>query len=263
MNIQNAFQMVLKTIIRAPFTIVFAYGMASYTNTKLALDILIIIPVVAVILIGIVYKVHPYFLQVFKKYDRLNQTVQEDINGVRVVKSYVREEKEIDKFKHASDEIKKIFMKAEKIIALNSPIMQIAIYSTLLVVYWFGAKYVVGDMMSAGELTSFIMYMMQILNSLMMISMIFVMIVISEASVERVSEVLTEKSTLTSPENALKELENGAIEFKDVRFSYNPQAAEPNLSQINLQIASGETIGILGGDRKWENFLDPTDPTLI
>ncbi|ASV95538.1 ABC transporter ATP-binding protein [Enterococcus durans] len=262
MNIQNAFQMVLKTIIRAPFTIVFAYGMASYTNTKLALDILIIIPVVAIILIGIVYKVHPYFLQVFKKYDRLNQTVQEDINGVRVVKSYVREEKEIDKFKHASDEIKKIFMKAEKITALNSPIMQIAIYSTLLVVYWFGAKYVVGDMMSAGELTSFIMYMMQILNSLMMISMIFVMIVISEASVERVSEVLTEKSTLTSPENALKELENGAIEFKDVRFSYNPQAAEPNLSQINLQITSGETIGILGGTGSGKTSLIQLIPRL-
>lgn len=261
-NIQNAFQMVLKTIIRAPFTIVFAFSMAAYTNTRLALDILIIIPVVAAILIGIVYKVHPYFIQVFRKYDRLNQTVQEDINGVRVVKSYVREEKEIEKFKDASAEIKKIFMKAEKITALNSPIMQIAIYSTLLVVYWFGAKYVVGGSMTAGELTSFIMYMMQILNSLMMISMIFVMIVISEASVERVSEVLTEKSSLSSPANAVYQLEDGTIEFKDVAFKYNEVSEEPDLSHINLTIHSGETIGILGGTGSGKTSLIQLIPRL-
>lgn len=261
-NIQNAFQMVLKTIIRAPFTVVFAFSMAAYTNTKLALDILVIIPVVAVILIGIVYKVHPYFIQVFRKYDRLNQTVQEDINGVRVVKSYVREEREIEKFKHASAQIKKIFMKAEKIIALNSPIMQIAIYSTLLVVYWFGAKYVVGGTMTAGELTSFIMYMMQILNSLMMISMIFVMIVISEASVERVSEVLTEKSSLSSPPNALHQLENGTIEFKNVAFYYNEASEEPDLSHINLTIHSGETVGILGGTGSGKTSLIQLIPRL-
>ncbi|WP_165002874.1 MULTISPECIES: ABC transporter ATP-binding protein [unclassified Enterococcus] len=261
-NIQNAFQMVLKTIIRAPFTIIFAFTMAAYTNTKLALDILIIIPVVAAILIGIVYKVHPYFIQVFRKYDRLNQTVQEDINGVRVVKSYVREDKEIEKFKQASEEIKRIFMKAEKIIALNSPIMQIAIYSSLLIVYWFGAKYVVGGSMSAGELTSFIMYMMQILNSLMMVSMIFVMIVISEASVERVSEVLTENSTLTSPRNATKEIENGEIEFKDVAFKYHDQSAESDLKHISLRISSGETVGIIGGTGSGKTSLIQLIPRL-
>lgn len=213
-NIQMAFQMILKTIIRAPFMIIFAFIMAGYTNLKLALNILIVIPILGFVLIALIYKVHPYFIEVFKKYDRLNRTVQENINGVRVVKSFVREEKEIEGFKNDSEDIKQLFMKAEKIIALNSPIMQIAIYSTLLVVYWVGAKQVVGGSMTTGELTSFITYMMQILSSLMMVSMIFVMIVISEASVERVAEVLNEQATLTNPKNAVTTIETGDIEFK-------------------------------------------------
>lgn len=215
-NIQMAFQMILKTIIRAPFMIVFAFSMASFINLKLALTILLVLPILGGALIWLVFKVHPYFVSVFQKYDRLNRTVQEDINGVRVVKSFVREEQEISKFKQASEDIKQSFMKAEKIIALNGPVMQIGIYTTLLLVYWFGAKYVVGGSMTAGELTSFITYMMQILNSLMMISMIFVMIVISEASIERVSEVLNEKPTLVNPVNPVTQIENGEIEFKNV-----------------------------------------------
>lgn len=261
-NIQMAFQMILKTIIRAPFMIAFAFAMAAYTNLKLSLTILIIIPIVAFILIGLIYRVHPYFIEVFKKYDRLNQTVQEDINGVRVVKSFVREEKEIEKFKKASEDIKSLFMKAEKIIAFNAPVMQIAIYSCLLLVYWFGAKYVVGGTMSTGELTSFITYMMQILNSIMMISMIFVMIVISEASVERVAEVLNEKATLSNPEKPLTTIENGDIEFRNVQFKYNELSEEADLSQINFTIKSGETIGIIGGTGSGKSSLIQLIPRL-
>ena len=261
-NIQMAFQMVLKTIIRAPFMIAFAFAMAAYTNLKLSLTILIIVPIVAFILIGLIYRVHPYFIKVFKKYDRLNQTVQEDINGVRVVKSFVREEKEIEKFKVASTDIKNLFTKAEKITALNAPVMQIAIYSCLLLVYWFGAKYVVGGTMSTGELTSFITYMMQILSSIMMISMIFVMIVISEASVERVAEILKEKATLTNPKNPLTTIENGDIEFRNVQFKYNELSEEADLSHINFTIKSGETIGIIGGTGSGKSSLIQLIPRL-
>ena len=261
-NIQMAFQMILKTIIRAPFMIVFAFIMAGYTNFKLALNILLVVPILGIVLIGLVYKVHPYFIKVFKKYDRLNRTVQENINGVRVVKSFVREEKEIERFKDSSEDIKRLFMKAEKIIALNSPVMQIAIYSTLLLMYWFGARYVVGGSMTTGELTSFITYMMQILNSLMMISMIFVMIVISEASVERVAEVLTEKASLTNPENAVTTIENGDIEFRNVQFKYNLLSEEADLDNINLTIRSGETIGIIGGTGSGKSTLIQLIPRL-
>lgn len=261
-NIQMAFQMILKTIIRAPFMIAFAFAMAAYTNLKLSLTILIIVPIAGFILVGLIYRVHPYFIQVFKKYDRLNQTVQEDINGVRVVKSFVREEKEIEKFKIASEDIKKLFTKAEKITALNAPVMQIAIYSCLLLVYWFGAKYVVGGTMSTGELTSFITYMMQILSSIMMISMIFIMIVISEASVERVTEVLKEKATLVNPKNPITTIENGEIEFRNVQFKYNELSEEPDLNNINFTIKSGETIGIIGGTGSGKTSLIQLIPRL-
>ncbi|MGX7394078.1 ABC transporter ATP-binding protein [Carnobacterium mobile] len=261
-NIQMAFQMVLKTIIRAPFMIAFAFAMAAYTNLKLSLTILFIVPVVGVILVGLIYRVHPYFIKVFRKYDRLNQTVQEDINGVRVVKSFVREEKEIEKFKEASENIKSLFMKAEKIIAFSAPVMQLAIYSCLLLVYWFGAKYVVGGTMSTGELTSFITYMMQILSSVMMISMIFVMIVISEASVERVAEVLNEKATLRNPEKPLTTIGNGDIEFRNVQFKYAKRSEEADLSHINLTIKSGETVGIIGGTGSGKSTLIQLIPRL-
>lgn len=261
-NIQMAFQMILKTIIRAPFMIVFAFIMASYTNLKLSLTIVFVIPIIGGLLIWLVYKVHPYFIEVFKKYDRLNRTVQENINGVRVVKSFVREDREIEQFKEASSDIKALFMRAEKIIALNGPVMQIAIYSTLLIVYWFGAKQVVGGAMSTGELTSFITYMMQILSSLMMMSMIFVMIVISEASVERVAEVLNEKASLTNPEQAVTTIENGDIEFRNVRFNYNTSSEEADLSHINLTIKSGETIGVLGGTGSGKSTLIQLIPRL-
>ena len=261
-NIQFAFQMVLKTVIRAPFMIVFAFIMAAYTNLKLSMIILAVIPFLGAALIFLIYRVHPYFVKVFRQYDHLNQTVQEVINGVRVVKSFVREEKEIDRFKESSEQIKQLFMKAEKLIALNSPIMQIAVYSSLLVVYWFGAKFVVAGSMTPGTLTSFIMYMLQILNSLMMFSMIFVMIVISEASCERVAEVLTEKSTLTNPENPVTTIENGEIEFKNVSFKYYPEAQEADLANISFKIESGQTIGIIGGTGSGKSSLIQLIPRL-
>lgn len=261
-NIQFAFQMVLKTVIRAPFMIVFAFIMAAYTNLKLSMIILAVIPFLGAALIFLIYRVHPYFVKVFRQYDHLNQTVQEVINGVRVVKSFVREEKEIDRFKESSEQIKQVFMKAEKLIALNSPIMQIAVYSSLLVVYWFGAKFVVAGSMTPGTLTSFIMYMLQILNSLMMFSMIFVMIVISEASCERVAEVLTEKSTLTNPENPVTTIENGEIEFKNVSFKYYPEAQEADLANISFKIESGQTIGIIGGTGSGKSSLIQLIPRL-
>lgn len=261
-NIQFAFQMVLKTVIRAPFMIVFAFIMAAYTNLKLSMIILVVIPFLGAALIFLIYRVHPYFVKVFRQYDHLNQTVQEVINGVRVVKSFVREEKEIDRFKDASEQIKQVFMKAEKLIALNSPIMQIAVYSSLLVVYWFGAKFVVAGSLTPGTLTSFIMYMLQILNSLMMFSMIFVMIVISEASCERVAEVLTEKSTLTNPENPVTTIENGEIEFKNVSFKYYPEAQEADLANISFKIESGQTIGIIGGTGSGKSSLIQLIPRL-
>ena len=261
-NIQFAFQMVLKTVIRAPFMIVFAFIMAAYTNLKLSMIILAVIPFLGAALIFLIYRVHPYFVKVFRQYDHLNQTVQEVINGVRVVKSFVREEKEIDRFKEASEQIKQVFMKAEKLIALNSPIMQIAVYSSLLVVYWFGAKFVVAGSMTPGTLTSFIMYMLQILNSLMMFSMIFVMIVISEASCERVAEVLTEKSTLTNPENPVTSIEIGEIEFKNVSFKYYPEAQEADLANISFKIESGQTIGIIGGTGSGKSSLIQLIPRL-
>lgn len=261
-NIQFAFQMVLKTVIRAPFMIVFAFIMAAYTNLQLSMIILAVIPFLGAALIFLIYRVHPYFVKVFRQYDHLNQTVQEVINGVRVVKSFVREEKEIDRFKEASEQIKQVFMKAEKLIALNSPIMQIAVYSSLLVVYWFGAEFVVAGSMTPGTLTSFIMYMLQILNSLMMFSMIFVMIVISEASCERVAEVLTEKSTLTNPENPVTTIENGEIEFKNVSFKYYPEAQEADLANISFKIESGQTIGIIGGTGSGKSSLIQLIPRL-
>lgn len=261
-NIQFAFQMVLKTVIRAPFMIVFAFIMAAYTNLKLSMIILAVIPFLGAALIFLIYRVHPYFVKVFRQYDHLNQTVQEVINGVRVVKSFVREEKEIDRFKEASEQIKQVFMKAEKLIALNSPIMQIAVYSSLLLVYWFGAKFVVAGSLTPGTLTSFIMYMLQILNSLMMFSMIFVMIVISEASCERVAEVLTEKSTLTNPENPVTTIENGEIEFKNVSFKYYPEAQEADLANISFKIESGQTIGIIGGTGSGKSSLIQLIPRL-
>lgn len=261
-NIQMAFQLVLKIIVRAPFLAVFAFAMAALTNVSLAVKILFVAPILGVVLVWIVFRVHPYFVEVFHRYDLLNQMVQEDVNGARVIKSYVQEEEEIKKFKDASARIRDLFIKAEKITALNSPLIQIAAYGALLMIYWYGAQYIVGHQMATGELASFITYMMLILNSMMMISMIFVMTVISEASVERVAEVLSEESSLKNPENGLKSLPDGSVEFRHVDFQYYPESPEPDLKDINFKIASGETIGIIGGTGSGKSSLIQLIPRL-
>lgn len=261
-NIQNSFQMILKTIVRAPFMIVFVFIMSSYTNLKLTTIIMLVIPFLGGILIWLIYKVHPYFVSVYKKYDLLNQIVQEEIIGIRVVKSFVREKFEILKFQNISEDIKRNFIKAEKITAINSPLMQAGMYVTLLLVYWFGSKSVINGEMTTGQLTSFISYMMQILNSLMMISTIFVMIVISEASVERISDVISEKSTISTPLNDIKKIDNGSLEFKNVYFKYSDSSEKPDLQNINFSIAHGESIGIIGGTGSGKSTLAQLIPRL-
>ncbi len=261
-NIQMAYQMVLKIIVRAPLMLLFSFGMALIINARLALTILAAIPLLGGALIFIVIKVHPIFLQVFKKYDFLNQIVQENINGIRVVKSFVREREEVKKFHVASEEVKKYFVKAEKILALNSPVMQFAIYTCMLLISWFGAKFIVAGSMTTGELMSFIAYLMQILSSLMMISMIFVMVVISEASIERVVEVLEEKSDLSNGPQPIYELENGAVTFEQVSFKYDPKAAKNDLENLDFTILSGETIGIIGGTGSGKSSLVQLIPRL-
>ena len=213
-------------------------------------------------------KAHGKFIHMFKRYDRLNSVVQENLRGIRVVKAFVREEHEEDKFRSASGAIYDLSTGAEKILAFNGPLMQFCIYGCMLLISWFGARAVVacgGDAalgLSTGELTSLFTYTMQILSSLMMLSMIFVMIVISRASAERIVEVLGEESSITSPENAVKEVKDGSIAFEDVSFRYNTKAEKPVLSHINLNIASGQTIGILGGTGSSKSSLVQLIPRL-
>ena len=246
-NIQNAYQMILRMCTRAPFSLICAMVMAFWISPKLASVYLL-----AVILLGgalaiIVSRATKYFNQVFPKYDDLNASVQENISAIRVVKAYVREDYETKKLKKASDNIYRMFIKAENIVAMNSPLMQITVYSCILAISWLGAKMIVGSTLKTGQLMSLLAYCMNILMSLMMLSMIFVMITMSIASAKRIAEVLNEKSDLTNPENPVTTVENGEIIFDHVSFSYKKDASSPVLSDINVTIHSGETIGILGG----------------
>lgn len=246
-NIQNAYQMILRMCTRAPFSLICAMVMAFWISPRLASVYLL-----AVILLGgalaiIVSRAMKYFNQVFPKYDDLNASVQENISAIRVVKAYVREEHETAKFKKASGNIYRMFLKAENIVALNAPFMQVTVYSCILAISWLGAKMIVGSTLKTGQLMSLLTYCMNILMSLMMLSMIFVMITMSIASAKRIAEVLNEKSDLTNPENPVFDVENGEIIFDHVSFSYKRDATSPVLSDINLTIRSGETIGILGG----------------
>ena len=205
---------------------------------------------------------HPIFEKVFKIYDKLNRTVQENLRGVRVVKSFVREDHESEKFKDTSGDIYSNFTKAEKLIALNMPLMTFCINVTMILIAWFGAKAVVGSSLSTGKLMSLITYAQQILSSLMMFSMIFVMLVISRASMERISEVLTEESDITDPENPVKEITDGSIRFENVCFSYTKHSEKRCLSEINLDIKSGETVGIIGGTGSSKSTLVSLIPRL-
>jgi len=246
-NVQNAYQMIIRVAVRSPVMFIFSMIMAFRISSKLSLVFLGVTPFLAVGLYLIIKNAHPIFEKVFKTYDKLNVVVQENLRGIRVVKSFVREDYEEKKFKNVSEEIYKLFSKAEKLIAYNSPLMQICVYSCMLLICWLGAKMIVNSQMTTGQLMSLITYTMQILMSLMMFSMFFVMIIISKASAERIVEILDEKSDITNPENPVEKVENGDICFKNVSFSYSKSKEKLCLKNINLEIKSGETVGIIGG----------------
>ena len=246
-NLQNAYQMILRMCVRAPFTLICAMCMAFFISPKVASIYLIAVLVLGACLFFISSRTMKTFNSIFKKYDALNASVQENVSAIRVVKAYVREDYEVEKFKKASEMLRKLFTKAENVLALNSPLMQLTVYSCILLISYMGAKMIVVGDMSTGDLMSLLTYCMNILSSLMMLSMIFVMVTMSMASAERICEVLNEKSDLVNPENPLYQVEDGSIRFEHVSFRYNKESKEPVLSDINLEIKSGETIGILGG----------------
>ena len=246
-NIQNSFQMILRMAVRAPSMMIFAMVMSFRVNVALSWTFILFIPVIALALFAIIRVAHPVFTKVFKIYDKLNNVVQENLHGIRVVKSFVREEHETEKFKNISQEIYDNFSKAEKTIAFNMPVMQICIYACIMIISWFSAQFIVAGTMTTGELVSMMSYIMQILMSLMFLSIIMVMVTMSRASAERVAEVLNEKLDLTNCEKPVSEIPNGEIEFNNVSFSYAKDEEKLCLKDINIKIKSGETVGIIGG----------------
>jgi ATP-binding cassette subfamily B protein len=252
-NVQMAFQMIVRMGIRAPMVIIFSLIFSFRIDSHLSLIFLAIMPVLALGLWLIMSHVHPIFMRVFNTYDKLNNVVQENLHGIRVVKSYIREDFENEKFDGISESIFKDFTKAEKRLAFNMPLMQFCLYISMILLSWFGAKSIVASGndialgLTTGELTGLITYAMQILMSLMMFSMIFVMIIMSRASVQRIVAVLDEKSDLENGDNPIEDVKDGSIDFENVSFYYARKADKPVLDDINLSIKSGETVGILGG----------------
>ena len=246
-NVQNAFQMIIRMFVRAPIMIVSAMFMCFYINAKLALVFLGAIIFLGIILYLIMIGVHPFFKQLFRKYDDLNASVQENLTGIRVVKAYVREDHEIEKFHKASETVYDYAIKAEKILVFNAPVMQFTMYVCILLLSWLGAKLIVSGSMTTGELMSLFTYISALLISLMIMSMVFVMVVMAKSSAERITEVLGEKSDLANSGNPVFTVKDGSIEFDHVDFSYSKNENNLNLKNINLTIHSGETIGIIGG----------------
>lgn len=246
-NVQNAYQMILRMCMRAPFSLICAMVMAFIINARLASVYLIAVIVLGCALVLIMSRATKYFGMVFEKYDDLNASVQENISAIRVVKAYVREDYEKDKFKKANGNIYNMFVNAEKIITLNAPLMQTTVYTCILCISWMGAKMIVGGSLTTGELMSLLTYCMNILMSLMMLSMVFVMITMSAASARRITEVLNEKTDICNPQEPVYEVADGSVRFDHVNFAYGKNAAEPVLKDINISINAGETIGIIGG----------------
>ena len=246
-NLQNAYQMLLRMCMRAPSSMICAMVMAFTINSRLASIYLVAVVILGICLFLIMNNATKYFQQAFPKYDDLNASVQENVSAIRVVKAYVRENYETDKFHKASQNIYKIFVKAEKNLSYNAPLMQFTVYGCILLISWLGAKMIVGTSMTTGELMSLLAYCMNILMSLMMLSMVFVMVTMSIASARRITEVLNEKSDLSNPEHPIMEVPDGSIVFDHVSFAYKKEGQEPVLRDINLSIRSGETIGIIGG----------------
>lgn len=261
-NVQNSFQMCTRIAVRCPVMLVFALVMAFQINSELALIFLGVLPVLAIGL-GLLMKfVGPIFERVFKTYDRMNTVVQENVRGIRVVKAYVREEHETEKFKGVSGLLYKQFSKAQKTMAGVAPLMQFCMYTCMLLISWFGARLIVGGSMTTGELTSLFSYAMQILMSLMMVAMVFVMITMSKASAERIVEILEEQPDLHNPGNPVTEVKNGDIDFDNVNFSYKGDEHKLALRNVDLHIKAGQTIGILGGTGAAKSTLVQLIPRL-
>lgn len=246
-NIQNAYQMTLRMFTRAPSSLLCAMIMAFNINVRLASIYLIAVLLLGCILFYIMNHATKYFQQAFPKYDDMNASVQENVSAIRVVKAYVREEHETSKFRKTSENIYRIFVKAECNLVYNAPLMQFTVYTCILLISWIGAKMIVADSLTTGEMMSLLAYCMNILMSLMMLSMVFVMISMSTASARRIAEILNETSDLKNPERPLREVADGSISFRHVDFAYKKESQEPVLRDINLDIRSGETIGIIGG----------------
>ncbi len=264
-NIQNAFMMTIRVAVRCPAMLILSMFMAFRINVSLALVFLAALPILGIGIFAIMKSVHPIFRRVFKTYDRLNQVVQENLRGIRVVKSFVREDHEIKKFDQVSDTIFKDFTKAETIIAFNAPLMNFCAFGCMVLVAWIGARLIVTShetAMSTGQLTSMITYVMQMLMSLMFLSMIAMQIILSRASAERIAEILDEKSSLESPADAVRDVADGSITFDHVTFSYARKAEKPVLQDVDLTIRSGETIGILGGTGSSKSSLVQLIPRL-
>ncbi len=246
-NLQNAYQMLLRMCFRAPFNLICAMIMTFVINAKLACVYLVAMVFLAIVIAFLMTKTYKYFNTVFEKYDDLNASVQENVSSIRVVKAFVREDHEVKKFNKATNNLYKLFVKAENAMISVSPIMTLTIYASIIAISWFGANMIVGGELTTGELTSMLTYCMNILMSLLMVAMVFVMLTMSLASAKRVSGVLNEKSTLTNPENPDFDVKDGSITFENVSFSYNSNSEKPVLKNINVDIKSGETVGIIGG----------------
>ena len=261
-NVQNAFQMCTRIAVRCPVMLVFALFMAMKINSRMALVFLAVLPILAIGM-GILMKVvGPVFERAFKIYDRMNTVVQENVRGIRVVKTYVREDHETEKFEGVSGMLYRTFSKAQKTMAGVMPLMQFCMYACMLLVSWFGARLIVSGSMTTGELTSMFSYAMQILMSLMMVAMVFVMITMAKASAERVAEILDEQPDLHNPANPIHEVKDGAIEFDDVSFSYKGDERKLALKNVNLHIKAGQTVGILGGTGSAKSTLVQLIPRL-
>ena len=249
-NIQNAYQMIIRITVRTPLMIIFSMIMCMTINVKMALIFLALLPILGIVLFGIAIYVFPVFKRIFHKYDALNNSVQENVSAIRVVKSFVREDYEKEKFNRAAEDVCNDFTKVEKILAINNPFMMFCIYAAFMLVSYFGANIIIntaGSSLTTGQLSSLINYGVQILASMMMLSMVFVMTSMAAESANRVVEVLTWESTLSSPENGIRDVQDGSIYFDHVSFRYNTQSKKEALSDVNLKIDSGQTVGIMGG----------------
>ena len=261
-NVQMAFMFSIRMLARAPFMVILSWIMAATINIEIAFLLLIMIPILGGALIFIAKKAHPHFVEVFDEYDVFNNTVQENVNAARVVKAYVREEHENQKFQKISLKVFDLFTKAEKIVAWNAPIMQFVMYTVVICLVLIGGKSIVFETMQTGELTSIMVYAMQILMSLMMVTFVFVQIMIAEASSDRIREVLEEVPEMQDDENALKEVANGDIDFEHVDFSYSGKDGNLSLKDVNLHIKSGQIVGIIGGTGSAKSTLVQLIPRL-